>query len=196
MRLLIVGAGGIGSWFARYLSNAVESNQFGAREAIKIIIVDYDDVEEKNLRYQDFTEEDLYDNKAYVMSNRYRFDHKVERVTDLNPYTNFDYVISCVDNTTFRDHLFNSFHTVGPYWIDMRSEGTSIALFTKHKKNSLDTLLSTIPKEVKSGSCQRADDLKTNTIQHGNVIVSAIGIQFLLNHFRRKTNPPNYIHNF
>ena len=194
--VLIVGAGGIGSWLCRDLSNAIDTAQFGRKDLIRVTVADDDQIEDKNLRYQDFTEEDLYDNKSEVMADRYGFVAHPERIENLTGYGTYGLILCCVDNTRFRRELFNQFVTGGPFWIDLRSEGATVAAFTKHKQNSLDKLLATLPEEIEEGSCQRAEDLANNTIQYGNRIIASIGAQFALNWHRKAANPPKFIHNF
>lgn len=194
MRILIVGAGGIGSWFSRHLANALSTNQIPVQPS-EVTIADDDDVEEKNLRYQDFTEEDLYDNKATILGDRYGFTPLTERVTDISQHPT-SVIISCVDNTAFRKELFTTCHSSGPFWIDLRSEGSTVAAFCKHPSHTKQSLLDTLPVEVAAGSCQRAEDLTNNTIQLGNVIIASIGMQFLLNYYRKTSVPAKYIHTF
>jgi len=79
----------------------------------------------------------------------------------------------------------------------MRSEGRDIAIFTKSKKNTLDVMMKTLPKEdVENGSCQRQWEFENNIIQLGNRIVSSIGAQFILNWVRGDKNTHNYIAHF
>ena len=80
------------------------------------------------------------------------------------------------------------------YWIDLRSEGRSIAAFTKNKVNDLDYMLSTLGNEdVNDGSCQRQWELDNDIIQNGNKIVAAIGAQYVLNYIRHENSPPQVI---
>ena len=52
MKLLIVGAGGIGSWFIEELCNIIKSDQI--RQELEIRVADKDIVEMPQLLYQNF----------------------------------------------------------------------------------------------------------------------------------------------
>ena len=62
-KILIIGVGGIGSFLVPLL------DKVGMYD---ISVADPDKVETKNLTYQNFSEEDVGENKASVMGNRYR----------------------------------------------------------------------------------------------------------------------------
>lgn len=188
--LLIVGAGGIGSWLCYYLYNLQEVNQL---KFISVTVADDDTVEQKNLSYQKFESLDILDNKALALEAKYGFkglDKKIVSTDDLEP---FDCVVSAVDNTSFRRMLFN-YCAKNPdtYFIDLRSEGTAITSFTSSPKNDLEYLLSTIPQEIEDASCQRPFELQGGIIQQGNKIIAGIGSQYILNYMRGHKNTPRF----
>ena len=82
------------------------------------------------------------------------------------------------------------------YFIDLRSEGTTIFALTKHTKNDIEYLLSTIPEEIEDTSCQRPFELSGGIIQQGNKIIAGIGSQFVLNYIRDDKNPPRFSSTF
>lgn len=193
-KLLIVGAGGIGSWLAENLFYSVKTKQL----KINIYIADNDTVDTKNLTYQNFVEKDLLDNKAEVIANRFSFQDiqtKIEKHTQLEGY---DCIISCVDNTIFRSLLFNyAIKNPKVYWIDLRSESRTIAFYTKQPTDTLEYLLSTLPKDiVESSSCQLQFELDAGISQRGNKIIAAIGEQLVLNWARGDKNLAKYTHIF
>jgi len=191
-KILVVGAGGIGSWLASHL---YELETQGQLNGIDITFADDDTVDTKNLAYQNFEAEDVLDYKTESISARYGFGSTIDRIESDNVLNEYDCIISAVDNTKFRRILFKwANNSPEKYWIDLRSEGRSIAAFTKNKANGLDYMLSTLGNEdVNDGSCQRQWELDNNIIQNGNKIVAAIGAQYVLNYIRHDMSPPQVI---
>lgn len=182
-KILIVGAGGIGSYLSSFIANSKENGQL---DKISVTISDNDTVDTKNLGYQNYSISEITENKAAAISLRYGFTADTKRIESAEQFKKFDCVISAVDNTPFRKLLFNE---CSSYWIDLRSEGRQFAAYTKHPANTLEYLLDTLPKEeVLSGSCQRQYEFENNIIQTGNVLVAAIGRQMLLNWYRGEEN--------
>jgi|SaaInlV_130m_DNA_2_1039683.scaffolds.fasta_scaffold12057_4 molybdopterin/thiamine biosynthesis adenylyltransferase len=194
--VLIVGAGGIGSWLAEHLFNLELHGQFP--DDMVFTFADDDTVENKNLSYQNFSLEDIMDEKSESLSARYGFNSITNRIEKEEQLMNYDGIVCCVDNSKFRKLLFkyvDKYDNI--FWMDMRSEGRDIAIFTKSKKNTLDVMMKTLPKEdVENGSCQRQWEFENNIIQLGNRIVSSIGAQFILNWVRGDKNTHNYIAHF
>lgn len=60
--IIIFGVGGVGSWTAEFIARQ--------KLADKIILIDFDNVEEKNLRRQNFTHSSIDENKAESMQAR------------------------------------------------------------------------------------------------------------------------------
>jgi len=173
--ILIVGAGGIGSWLAQHLFQLQKHGQFPGCE---FVFADDDTVETKNLSYQNFTEEDILEQKAESLNIRYLFTPMVKRITTAKEITGYDCVVSAVDNTAFRQLLFETLISdpiadTDPYWIDLRSESTMVSFFTKHEKNTCEAMLKTLnldnPED--GGSCQLEWELNENRIQLGNRII-------------------------
>lgn len=185
-QVLIVGCGGIGSWLCESIYNYKCNYQFNN---IEFTIIDDDTVDTKNLGYQNFKTGDLMEPKAQILGDRYLFKYLIERVETLSIINKFDCVISAVDNSKFRSLLFKS---KDPYWIDLRSEGRTITFYTKHKDNTTDKMLNTLPKDISDNgsSCQLNFELENNIIQNGNRIIAAIGTQLILNWYRGEFNPP------
>ena len=65
-KLLIIGAGGIGSYLASFLERISQERQ----ALYDITIYDDDKVEEKNLSYQNFNVEDIGKSKVRVLGNK------------------------------------------------------------------------------------------------------------------------------
>ena len=200
--ILIVGAGGIGSWLAFNLFKLQEAKQLGGVR--KIYLADDDTVEVKNIAYQCFENTDILETKAEALSDRFGelFTPLEKRITaqelrDGSRYGRYDCIVSAVDNTEFRKVLFEHCDTyTDTHWIDLRSEGRTIAAYTKHKKNTLEAMMATIPTEVKEGSCQRDFEMSAGIIQNGNKIIAAIGSQFVLNWLRGDATMSTFSHTF
>ena len=180
MKIAIIGAGGIGSYLVRALSDLMDKQQL---RNVDITVFDDDQVEESNIMYQDFSIDDILDNKAEALATRYRItavDAKIEKISELK---DFDLVVSCVDNSIVRRMIFKNYEKIKDF-IDLRSEGKSYAIYTKDG-NTKDKLLKTLPeKDVENGSCQLAVDKKSGNIQQGNKIVALIGSQAILDRAR------------
>tara|TARA_B110000196_G_C21081842_1_gene632890 strand:+ start:146 stop:736 length:591 start_codon:yes stop_codon:yes gene_type:complete len=191
--ILIVGAGGIGSWLCYFLWDLQNCSQLFDSS---FTIADGDTVEKKNLKYQKFEIDDITDNKALCMEAKYGFNSIDKLINTSEDLLTYDCIISCVDNTSFRRMMFNTCIKTGKYFIDLRSEGTTIMALTKHKKNDIETLLATIPEEVQDASCQRPFELEGGIIQQGNKIIAGVGSQFVLNYIREDKNPAFFSQNF
>src|ERR1035437_6250067 len=103
-KVLIVGAGGIGSWLAFNLHHSITNNQF---RDVDFTIVDNDTVDLKNIGYQNFTKLDLLDNKAEVLGNLYALKSIPKRITSTKDLEGYDCLVGAVDNSIFRKLLFN-----------------------------------------------------------------------------------------
>ena len=197
--IAIVGCGGIGSYLCNIMKNLEDINQLNQNNKQVIFhIFDDDVVNSKNLRYQYFYEDEITDLKAEVIGFRNEWDFTTERIKDESQLNDFDLIVSAVDNNIFRSLLFK-WANKNPEkdWIDLRSEGRSIAYFTKHKKNTLEKMLKSIEGAVENnGSCQLPYELNRNIIQQGNKIVANIGSQLILNLIRGDYNSHQFIGRF
>jgi len=141
-KVLVIGAGGIGSFLIPLLDKV---------GLYSITVADPDNVEAKNLPYQNFTEEDIGENKASVMGNRYRsiIGGSQYPILTEKQMQGYDLVISCVDNLGLRKTLYNS----NVKWLDLRAQGRNAA-FVSFLANpeTYDTLL--VGDNTRSFSCQ------------------------------------------
>jgi len=120
-KILVIGAGGIGSFLIPILHRA---------GLYRISVADPDKVEHKNLSYQNFKKGHVGQNKAHVMREEY------SSVAHMSPYPilaesqmkGFDLVICCVDNIGLRRTLYNT----SVKWLDLRAQGRNAALVS-HK---------------------------------------------------------------
>ena len=99
----VIGIGGLGSWLSEFLV------RMGVK---KIIIVDFDVVEEKNLNRQDYTLKDVGKLKIDALEERLksiREDVIIEKYKEINKNVfNSDIFFDCVDNLDTK-YLINEF---------------------------------------------------------------------------------------
>ena len=194
-KILIIGCGGIGSFLAREINRLILNEQIDLNQT-EITIADFDLIELKNIKYQNFTIDDLNKNKAQVLSNRYSLHFLTEKITKESQLEPFDFIISCVDNAESRKLIINYCFKSNKYFIDLRAEGRAIAIFTKTENSNKEEMLKTIGTSKQSASCQLAYELENNIIQNGNLIVATIGSQLILNKLRGEKNQEKYIFYF
>ena len=198
MKVAIVGAGGINSWFIKTVSDMIDKEQVPLQW--EFFIFDGDNVESKNLSYQNFEFADLLKDKSAVLGNRYGMHHAVKYITTDEELAPYDVVVCGVDNRKFRELLFRHMHNnPAKHWIDMRAEGRAIAIYADGPKNNLETMLATLgdpTTDDATTSCQLEYELSAGVVQLGNRIIADIGAQFLLNLVRGETNPTSFNRRF
>jgi hypothetical protein len=199
----VIGAGGIGSYLVRELVDLVNNNQIISENSqiYDIHVYDDDEVEQKNILYQNYEEENIFEPKVDSLVKKYPTVTGIEnKVTDLDSivHSNDDIIVSCVDNTSFRSHLFEWQESNPNFWIDLRSHGRIVVRLSKSSSNTKDYLMSTLPKEEthEDGSCQRAIDIENNLIQVGNRIIAMIGAQTIINHVRGVSQDSRFTRQF
>jgi len=190
MNTLIIGMGGIGSYFVATLDNLIDNNQFN--NDWKFTCVDDDDVELKNIRYQNFKAKQIGDKKVLALEDRYiNLEYEVKRVT-ISDLKQYDLIIICADNNIIRKDAWINWEKNKIPFIDTRSNGRAIGLYSSDTEN----YLSTISDSDESFSCQFPYQLAKNEIELGNRIIAQILAQTLLNYSRRQTLPTNFTHIF
>ena len=130
-KILIIGAGGIGS----YLISILDKTSLYA-----ISVYDPDIVEKKNTTYQNFNNDDIEKYKVNVMKERYPSVKRNEPYLVLteNQIQGYDLVICCADNLDVRRLLYRS----STEWLDLRAQGRNGALISyKTPKAMYDTVL-------------------------------------------------------
>lgn len=196
VNILIVGVGGIGSFLTRELNRLLLNEQIDTNNSITL--ADFDKVELKNIRYQNFTTNDIGKSKAKVLSDRYCFNYVDTEISREEQLKHYDFIVCCADNGKTRKFIFEYCNKTDTDFIDTRAEGRAVAIFTKHKSNTTENLIKTLngTNIEKSKSCQLPHELKRNIIQQGNVIVATICSQLILNKLRGNENLPEYIFYF
>jgi molybdopterin/thiamine biosynthesis adenylyltransferase len=189
---LIIGCGGIGSYLTAQVNRLCLKGQI---ENVLFTVADDDNVEEKNILYQDFDEKDIFKNKAKVLAKRHDFlalEKKIRKAEDLK---GFDLIILAVDNTATRKLVYDYCYENKKDYIDLRSTGRGVCYFSSvDDKKEVEDKLGEIS-EV-GNSCQNRSELNAGIIQNGNVIIAAIGSQLVLNWTRGEINPAGKIMRF
>tara|TARA_R100001591_G_scaffold38694_1_gene50080 strand:+ start:9278 stop:9853 length:576 start_codon:yes stop_codon:yes gene_type:complete len=135
-KIMIIGAGGIGSFLVSFL------DRIGLYD---ITIYDDDLVENKNLTYQNYGLIDVGDKKVDAIVR------KSSNVTG-EPYfvlvkeqlANYDLVVCCADNLAVRRLLYKEGHgeDIENKWLDLRSQGRNAALISyKTDPTLMDSML-------------------------------------------------------
>jgi hypothetical protein len=195
-KVLIIGAGGIGSWITSRIDRLNKHNQFHEYE---FFIKDFDVVEHKNLLYQNFDELDVSDYKAEMLSLKYNVVGIPEKVQTFDDLKNFDVIISCVDNPGTRKLVFDYCdENKDVYFIDLRSKGATVYGVNSDAKWSNEKLTKSLGKDLtlEGSSCQRDYELSAGIIQTGNIIIAEIGAQWLLNYSRGQKNIGHFLQDF
>jgi hypothetical protein len=173
-KILIIGAGGIGSFLLPLLDKV---------ELYNISVADPDKVEKKNLPYQNFSAEDVGENKASVMGNRYRsvMGGSQYPILSEKQMQGYDLVICCVDNLSVRRTLYNT--TVK--WLDLRAQGRNAALVShKADPKMYDMLLAG---KDGSFSCQGDSwDGSNKGVHFMQVAIAGLGAQWIQRWFNEE----------
>jgi len=191
-KVLIIGVGGIGSYLTREIHRLVMNDQISIYD-VEFTVVDDDEVELKNIKYQNFDKEDIFKMKAEVIREKYCLVSKTKRINTPEELAGFELIILSVDNSATRKMTYDYCYENNIDFIDLRAEGRAFAFFTNEmdKEELVKTLGDNISKE--GTSCQRDWDLKNNIIQNGNVIIASYGSQLVLNWLRGEKNPKQMI---
>tara|TARA_B100002019_G_C21258937_1_gene595547 strand:+ start:1689 stop:2252 length:564 start_codon:yes stop_codon:yes gene_type:complete len=180
-KVLVIGAGGIGSFLIPLLDKV---------EMYAISVADPDVVEKKNLPYQNFNADDVGENKASVMGNRYRsiLGGSQYPILTEKQMQGYDLVICCVDNLGVRKTLYNT----SVKWLDLRAQGRNAALVSyKADPKMYDMLLAG---EERSFSCQGDSWNGSNEGVHFmQVAIAGMGAQWIQRWFQNNDEVKDYM---
>ena len=170
-KILIIGAGGIGSYLIQYLYKTGQYN---------ITVYDPDKVEKKNITYQNFTKDDIDLHKVVVMKRDYAIKAEPYLVLTESQLQGYQLVICCADNLGIRKTLYRS----KVKWLDLRAQGRNCAMISyKMDKNKFDTVL-TGPDG--SFSCQGEWNGKAKNIHMMNIVAAGMGAQWIQRWFNKE----------
>jgi tRNA A37 threonylcarbamoyladenosine dehydratase len=189
MKILQIGAGGIGSYLAKEVIECVEQEQIDSM--IDYTIADDDMVEVNQITYQNFLFSDAGKNKAEVLAKRLLvfqdgipwLNSSKKKIVDEKQLRGYNIIILCVDNNTVRRLVIDYCFKHNVEFLDLRAQGHNIFCMPKIVKS-----ITFIDNDNKTYSCQEQADLKKGHIQKGNKIAATIGVQMLLNLLRGHTN--------
>ena len=181
-KILIIGVGGIGSYLAPIL------HKTGLYE---ITIADPDDVEEKNLSYQNFEVNALNLNKVSALKNKTKcYNHYNDigirlgiqfPILTRKQIEGYDLVVCCADNLDVRKLLYaEGFQEdCENKWLDLRAQGRNGAL--------ISYFIQTGPEG--SFSCKGADfgeTGETKALHFTHVAIAGYGAQWIQRWFNEE----------
>jgi len=165
-KILIIGAGGIGSFLIATLDKV---------ELYNITVSDPDIIEKKNIPYQNFSEDEIGMLKVSAVNNY----ASVKTMTKYPILTakqmeGYDLVVCCVDNLSVRRTLYNT----NIKWLDLRAQGRNAALVShKADPKMYDMLLAG---EEGSFSCQGDSwDGSNKGVHFMQVAIAGLGAQWI-----------------
>ncbi len=184
MRVLILGAGGIGSWLIEEMCECIEQEQIDPN--IEVFVADNDIVEMEQIKYQNFDYREVGLNKAEALTKRFnQFGVTAikNRIKTPKQLKGFDFILLCVDNDATRQMVIEHCFSKDVNFIDLRATGRRISAFPRLENK--DSNLKFVDREDNvCYSCQERDGLKRGNIDKGNKIVALIGVQMFLNSIR------------
>tara|TARA_R110001592_G_scaffold64636_1_gene198514 strand:- start:2500 stop:3093 length:594 start_codon:yes stop_codon:yes gene_type:complete len=188
-KILIIGAGGIGSYLIDTLDN-LTGNGTHDSGLYEITVSDPDTVETKNITYQRFSADDVGKNKALVMKNRYNMVVSGSKYPIMveDQLTGYDLVVCCVDNLHTRRMLYRA-NVEEIKWLDLRSQGRNAALVSyKAEPSTYDTLLAG---PEGSFSCQGDSwNGSTEGIHFMHSVIAGVGAQWMQRWFAGESVNP------
>jgi hypothetical protein len=189
MKIICVGVGGIGSYFAQHVDRLIDSNQI---KDTKFIFFDDDTVEKKNILYQNFLSKDIGKKKTTALEFRFLNLSFISKRVSFSDLTGYSLIILCADNNLIRRTVAEYSLATGVPFIDARANGRTVGIFSSNTENYLNT----IDSSSEGKSCQNPFQIENNEIEFGNVIIAAILAQTVLNFLRYKKLPNDFISNF
>ena len=176
-KIMIIGAGGIGSYLVQFL-NQINTHRKN-RGLYNITVFDGDTVDIKNLGYQAYDESDVGEKKVECISGEYVNAQPFNVLLDKQLH-GYDLVVCCADNLAVRRLLYRQgFGSDAKLkWLDLRSTGRNAALISyKTDPKMMDTLLIG---EEGSFSCQAQDwDGSAKDINCMNMVIASMGVQWI-----------------
>lgn len=186
----IIGAGGIGSFFIERINKLIDCDQLN-----NFTFTCYDDdiVELKNILYQNFTHDDIDDYKTEALSFKFtNIETYLNKRATKDDLKTHNLILLCVDNNVIRKATYENYKENNIPFIDARSNGKTVGIFSSDTENYYENLSDS----TESFSCQYPYQLEKKEIELGNVIIADILAQKLLNYYRTKNLPENFVYNF
>ena len=184
-RLLLVGAGGIGTQLAELLVSALRRVNLRG----EITLMDGDVVEHGNLGHQRYTVDDIGSPKVTRLAQRLddetsslRVRGLVENLRSSEQLHGYDFIAVCVDRPEPRRLVHNS----SLAWLDVRCSGDGWMVLSSA---SPPALLERMTPDHEPASCQVAGALEAGNLEFGFAVAAAIGAQWALQQWRGRPAP-------
>lgn len=188
--IVVIGAGGIGSFLAEHLDNLIDSDQIDPKE-YRFTFFDDDIVEHKNIMYQNFDPEDIDSKKTEALELKFlNLTFETDRIDEDKlkikaSRNDLDLSVLCADNNKIRREVYNIKKNYCIPFIDARANGKVVGIYSSDTRD----YLSTLSKDEGNHSCQNPFQIAKNEIEFGNVVVAAMAAQHILDFIRRKKLP-------
>ena len=206
-KMMVIGAGGIGSSLVEHVSRAVAftrskdswnpSNSCCMQSGVSITLMDGDIVEERNLPHQQFRTRDIGKPKVEAIVRQLRNagiskQRGVELLpvvenfsaeTDLSKY---DLVVVAVD----REEPRRLFHENAEAWLDLRCRGDGFLMWSHLDDIRVLNMFPPLP-DGESASCQLDEAVETGNIQFGFAEAASHGAQWVIQWLRGAKVPPS-----
>ena len=184
-KVLVVGAGGIGTTFVDLLVPALERTALNA----EITLMDGDVVEASNLGHQRFTQEQIGMYKVSALSSRHtgRGEHvELIPITDnlrtAEQLLGYDLVVVCVDSPEPRRLV----HSLDVPWIDLRCSGDGWMILSSDSDRAL---VEQMTPDHQPMSCQVEGALDAGNLEFGFSVAGTFGAQWLVQNLRGRSGP-------
>lgn len=198
-KIAFVGAGGVNSWAVKTTMEMLERLDVEGEYYIKVF--DGDEVEDKNLiqSNQNYTTDDLFENKAECLAKRYTVEAGNIFITEENieeELSIFDDIILGVDSNKVRKLIYDFCYKEKKYLLDMRAMGKQIAIYVLNHDKPWEYYVQkhfSNPEVMeRKASCQMTNDIASESVEWGAKIVGHLGIEgFYLQHLRGKKSSTN-----
>lgn len=192
MKILVIGCGGIGSYYAQHIDRLISLKQINEKEC-SFTFYDDDIVELKNILYQNFLPKDVDSLKTKALARRFLYLNFSEKrliekdLAEIKP----NLIVICADNNLIRRQVYSHFKKTTIPFIDARANGKTIGIFSNETNNYEGTMSSS----DESQSCQNPFQLEKQEIEFGNVVVASILAQVTLTYVRNKKLPNDLLIN-
>ena len=184
-KVLVVGAGGIGTTFVDLLVPALERTALNA----EITLIDGDVVEASNLGHQRFTQEQIGMYKVSALSSRHtgRGEHVElipinDNLRTAEQLLGYDLVVVCVDRPEPRRLV----HALDVPWIDLRCSGDGWMILSSESDRAL---VEQMTPDHQPMSCQVEGALDAGTLEFGFSVAGTFGAQWLVQNLRGRSGP-------
>ena len=191
VKILVIGAGGIGGLLTLHVSRAIAFSQW-PHGVVEITLMDGDIVEERNLPHQQFTPEDIGKPKVNALkrymcnqSEKLRYIPEARNFTDDSILSKYDLVVVAVDCEKPRQLVREKANT----WLELRSTGDGCLVWSCVDDIDVLNLFPTLAPGESAG-CQLDGAIEMGNIQFGFALAAAHGAQWIIQWLRNSMVPP------